>query len=46
MGGKKVFTSLQSKGEKQSLKNNEDNNAVMIMIWMPVRGVWVCVCVW
>lgn len=26
------------------MNNNEDYNAVMLTIWMPVRGV--CACVW
>ena len=40
--GRILFTSLQTKGVKQSMNNNEDNNAVILTIWMPVRGVWVC----
>lgn len=43
--GKEVLISHQTRGEKHLMNNNEDNNAIMLMIWMRVRGVCVCACV-
>lgn len=40
--GKEVLISHQTRGEKHLMNNNEDNNAIMLMIWMRVRGVCVC----
>ena len=39
------FTSLQTKVEEESMNNIKDNNAVTLKIWMPVRDVCVCICV-